>query len=387
MVSEISLFFESIDTSVYGERVEGTLANRIEVFDGNGFPEIESGTVVLFSVPEYRGYSSEINSDNYASGLRSELGKLKDNFQGLQIVDLGVIRPGETLKDTYYALSSAVAGIIKNGGIATIIGGSHDLTYANYLGYEKLEQVVNLVTVDARFDLGNTEDEVSDSKYLHKVILHQPNILFNYSNLAFQSHHVQQAEVDLMKKMYFDVYRLGEVQSNIEQVEPVVRNADMLSFDLNSIRSSDLPNNMAQEPNGLYGEQACAISRYAGLSDKLTSIGLYNYPLDADQRTDKLAAQVLWYFLLGVDNRKGDYPFADKETYLKYTVSIQNGTYDIVFHKSNLSDRWWMEVPYPSKRGAKYQRHFMVPCHYEDYQIACNDEIPDRWWQTFQKLG
>ena len=189
-----------------------------------------------------------------------------------------------------------------------------------------------------------------------------------------------------MKKMYFDVYRLGEVQSNLEQAEPVVRNADIVSLDLSSIRSSDLPRNISQEPNGFYGEQTCAIARYAGLSDKLTSFGLYSYA-DGDMRSDKLCAQILWYFLLGVDNRKGDYPFADKESYLKYTVSIQDGTYEVIFYKSHLSDRWWMEVPYPSKKGAKYQRHFMVPCHYEDYQIACGDEIPDRWWQTFQKLG
>lgn len=386
MVSEIGLFFESIDASVYGQPIAGTLAERIEVHGQEGFPEVTPGTVALFSVPEYRGASFISDSSN-VDGLRLELGRLKNNFKRLRVVDLGVIRPGESVQDTYYALSSAVAGIIKAGGIALVIGGSHDLTYANYLGYEKLEQVVNLVTVDARFDIGDAEEEVSESRFLHKIILHQPNILFNYSNLAYQSHHVAQSEVELMKKMYFDVYRLGEVQANLEQVEPVVRNADMLSFDLNTVRSSDLPSNLAQEPNGLYGEEACAVSRYAGLSDKLTSFGLYNYPSDPDKRTEKLSAQILWYFLLGVENRKGDYPFADKESYLKYTVAIQDGTYDIVFYKSNLSDRWWMEVPYPSKRGAKYQRHFMVPCHYEDYQVACNDEIPDRWWQTFQKLG
>ena len=387
MVSEISLFFEPVATGCYEEPEVGSLAAKIEAFTGNDFPEVKPKTVALFSVAEFRGIKSSEEPESNFDQLRAELGLLKDNFGTLRIVDLGTIRAGETLKDTYYALSSAVAGIVKAGGVAIIIGGSHDLTYANYLAYEKLEQVVNLVTVDSRFDLGNAEDEVTANKYLQKIILHQPNILFNFSNLAFQSHHVQPLEVDLMKKMYFDVYRLGEVQGNLEQVEPVVRNADILSFDLTSIRSSDSPSNLRQEPNGLYGEEACAIARYAGLSDKLTSFGLFNHSAKDCIRSNKLSAQILWYFLLGVTHRKGDYPFADKDQYLKYTVSIENGTYDIVFYKSNLSDRWWMEVPYPSKRGAKYQRHFMVPCHYEDYQTACNDEIPDRWWQTFQKLG
>lgn len=386
MVSEISLFFDGLEISVYGNRLKGTLSEVIEVHENGNFPDIETGTVVLFSVPEYRGYS-ENPSEPVTSGLRKELGALKNNFGKTRIIDLGVIRPGDSVRDTYYAVSSAVSGIIKAGGIAVIIGGTHDLTYANYLGYEKLEQVVNLVTVDAKFDIGEAGEEVSESKFLHKILLHQPNILFNFSNLAYQSHHVQNYEVELMKKMYFDVYRLGEIQSNMEHVEPVVRNADLLSFDLSSIRSSDLTSNMFQEPNGLYGEQACAIARYAGLSDKLTSFGMYNYPTEADKRTSKLCAQIIWYFILGVANRKGDYPFADKESYLKYTVSIREGAYDVVFYKSHLSDRWWMEVPYPSKRGAEYQRHFMVPCHYEDYLLACKDDVPDRWWQTFQKLG
>ncbi|MCB9190996.1 MAG: formimidoylglutamase [Flavobacteriales bacterium] len=387
MISEISLFFEPLSTNALDEPLKGTLAERIEYFTPDRFPDITKGTVAILSVPEFRGDEDVVYNSGNHEGIRLELANLKDNFSSLRIVDLGVIRPGETVKDTYYAVSAAVAAIIKEGAIAVILGGSDDLTYANYLAYEKLEQVVNLVSVDPRFDIGEAEDEVSANKYLQKIILHQPNILFNFSNLAYQSHHVPTSEVNLMKKMYFDVYRLGELQHNLEQVEPVVRSADLLSFDLSAVRSSDLPDNLLQEPNGLYGEQACAIARYSGLSDKLSSFGVFNVPLEASDRSNKLIAQILWYFLLGVNNRKGDYPFADKDTYTKYTVSIEDGTYDIVFYKSHLSDRWWMEVPYPSKRGSKYQRHFMVPCHYEDYQTACKDEIPDRWWQTFQKLG
>jgi formiminoglutamase len=44
-------------------------------------------------------------------------------------------------------------------------------------------------------------------------------------------------------------------------------------------------------------------------------------------------------------------------------------------------------VPYPSVKGERYERHFMVPCGYSDYLQACKDEMPDRWWQTYQKLG
>lgn len=388
MLSDIALFFEPIPSDLLEGKSAGTLGSRIKTFlDEIGFPEIEAGSVVLFGVSEDRRSDCKTSSERL-NAIRMELYQLKDHFGNLPILDLGNISPGETVEDTYYAVSNSVAAIIKQGGIAVILGGGQDLTYANYLAYEKLEQVVNLVCVDSRFDLGDVDDELNANRFLQKIILHQPNVLFNFSNLAYQTHHVNPKEVELMKKLYFDIYRLGEVQNKIEDVEPVVRNADSLSIDMSCIRSSDFPANYRSEPNGLYGEEACAIARYAGLSDKLSSIGFYDSLHTSENRqSTKLMAQILWYFLSGVSNRKKDFPFADKNEYLKYTVSIENGQYDIIFYKSQRSDRWWMEVPYPSKRGEKYQRHFMVPCSYADYQRACEDGVPDRWWQTFQKLG
>ncbi|MFC2175366.1 formimidoylglutamase [Bacteroidota bacterium] len=387
---EIDLFFEpvsKVSDTTYGE---GTIGERIVAHtEAAGFPEIKAGTVVLLGVCDAR--RSENNSE-ISEGLfriRKKLYELKDHFVSTEIVDFGDIKAGKAVEDTYYALSSSVTEIVKKGGIALILGGGQDITYANYLAYEKLEQVVNLVSVDSRFDIGDVEDEIRSDQFLQKIILHQPNVLFNYSNMGYQTYYILEKEIDLMRKMYFDLYRLGEVQGQIEAVEPIIRNADIVSFDLSCIRTSDFPGNYRTEPNGFYGEEACAITRYAGLSDKLTSIGFYDYDASVDQdgRGATLVAQMIWYFLWGVDNRKKDYPFADKDDYLKYTVSIEMGRYEIIFYKSQLSDRWWMEVPYPSKKGVKYERHFMVPCSYEDYQNACNEEIPDRWWQTFQKLG
>lgn len=388
-LSDIAIFFEPLPADFTVACAEGTLGEKVSAYTENAhFPEIEKGSVVLLGVVETRrSIAGEFNSDSLVS-VRNRLYALKDHFVGLSLVDLGNINQGETVEDTYYALSSSIASIVKQGGVAVILGGGQDLTYANYLAYEKLEQVVNLVNVDSMFDIGDVEDAMKENRFMQKIILHQPNVLFNFSCLAYQTHHVLPREVDLMKKMYFDIYRLGEVQSNLEEVEPIVRNADMVSFDLTSIRISDYAVNQRSEPNGLYGEQACAISRYAGLSDKLSSIGFYNC-LNAGENESSahLIAQLVWYFLWGVNNRKQDYPFADKSEYTKYTVTLENGRYDVIFYKSQRSDRWWMEVPYPSKLGAKYERHFMVPCGYQDYLRACEDEIPDRWWQTFQKLS
>ena len=191
-----------------------------------------------------------------------------------------------------------------------------------------------------------------------------------------------------MTNLFFDTYRLGYVRQNIEEVEPYIRNADMVSFDISSIRISDAPGNNLALPNGFYGEEACQIARYAGISDKLSSIGFYEYnpSLDIRNQTAKLIAQIIWYFIDGYYNRKNDLPHIQKDDYYKYNVALKIDKQLIVFYKSKKSDRWWMEVPCPTEINSKYQRHYLVPCSYNDYLEALKEEMPDRWWQVYQKL-
>ena len=188
---------------------------------------------------------------------------------------LGNVIPGLKLKDTYAALTTIMVELLRQGVFVVILGGSQDLTYAQYVAYQKLEETVNIVAVDAQFDLGSTDEALSADSYLGKIVLHEPNFLFNFSNIGYQTYFVGTDQVELMEKLYFDSYRFGQVHKDIEEAEPIVRNADILSFDISSIRQSDAPGNGNASPNGLYGEEACQIVRYAGMSDKLSSFGLY----------------------------------------------------------------------------------------------------------------
>lgn len=388
-MSDISIFFQSLRSDFPSSFAEGTVGSSV-VFNTEEveFPTFQKGALVILGCPEVRRSRARLTEAGLER-IRTSFYGLQSHFTSLQIIDLGNILPGDSVEDTYYALTATIAEIVKAKATVVILGGGQDLTYAIYLAYQKLEQVVNLVSIDPRFDMGDLEDDITSDCFMQKIVLHQPNILFNFSNLGYQTYHVHPRQTELMHRMFFDTYRLGEIQARLEEAEPVIRTADMGSFDLTAIRTSDNPSNHRNEPNGFYGEEACAISRYAGLSDKMSSFGLYEYDEVADKggRGAALVGQMLWYFAWGMANRKGDYPFTEREDNIKYTVTIENGQYDIVFYKSPRSDRWWMEVPYPSKRGQQYERHFMVPCSYGDYTMACANEMPDRWWQTYQKLG
>ncbi len=363
------------------------LANFITQF--NGEQNINEFNIAIIGVGEDRNAVNNKGCALAPNHIRKYLYRLINVKGNCKIIDLGNFKIGATTNDTYFALGSILEQLIKNNVIPIIIGGSQDLTYANFLAYKNLEQTVNLVTIDAKFNLGEAKHEINANNFLTKIILHQPNFLFNFSNIGYQSYFTDKEEIDLIAKLYFDSYRLGQVQNKIEEVEPIVRNADILSFDISALRQSEAPANNNASPNGFYGEQACQISRYAGLSDKLTSIGFYevNPNYDANGQTAHSVAQMIWYFIDGVNNRKKDFPIGSRKSYFKYTVNINEGKNEIIFYKSDKSERWWMDVPYPSHKKIKFERHLLVPCSYGDYETACKNEVPNRWWQTFQKLS
>jgi len=354
----------------------------------NGFPSLDGTHLAIIGIKESRNSINNFATRNAPDIIRKQLYSLFSFSDKIKIIDVGNIEEGESINDTYYAATNVISELIENRIVPIILGGSQDLTYANYMAYEKQGKIINLTTIDSSFDLGNAEENFNSKSHISKIILHQPNYLFNLTNIGYQSYFVDYEAVNLMKKLLFDIYRLGVVRANMEESEPLVRNADIISFDISSIRQSDAPGNANASPNGFYGEEACQICRYAGISDKVSSIGFYelNPERDKNDLTANLVAQMIWYFIEGFYNRKGDFPHKDKKDYLKYIVTVDNQIDEIIFFKSKKSGRWWMEVPLLNPEFEKYQRHFMVPCSYKDYETASKKDIPDRWWQVYQKL-
>lgn len=389
---DFSEYFEPVYFSKFREAEkypQSSLGSVITSYKAEGeFPLLDDINIALIGVQEDR---RAVNNEGCALApdyVREYLYRLFQGSYTARIADLGNIRKGFNIDDTYFAVTAVVSELVRAGIVPVIIGGGQDMTYAVYRAYEKLGQTINMVAVDSAFDLGDADAELSSRSYLSKIILHQPNFLFNYSNIGYQTYFVEQNAVQLMSKLYFDIYRLGQVRANMEEVEPIVRNADTLSFDISAIRHPDAPGNGNASPNGFYGEEACQVVRYAGMSDKLSSIGFYEFnpAFDNNGQTAHLVAQMIWYFIEGYYNRKRDYPTSENPEYTKYRVSIKDHKHEIVFYKSMKSDRWWMDVPYPPNKKIRYERHHLVPCSYSDYQTACREEMPDRWWQTFQKL-
>lgn len=356
------------------------LGSKIAMHTQHEFPDLDTVRIAIIGVPENRGSENATEHADLAY-IRRELYHLyPGNWDG-SVADLGNILPGDTIEDTYYAVQRAVGGLIKRRIIPIVIGGSQDLTYPLYRAYDNLEQMVNLVAIDSRFDFGKGEDAVAANSYLSRIVVDEPNNLFNYSNLGYQTYYNSQEEIDLAEKLFFDAYRLGEVSNNIVIAEPVLRDADMVSLDLTSVKSSDSGNFITFTPNGFTGKEICALARYAGISDKVSLFGLFGH--NNSRQESVLAAQIIWYFIEGYHYRSNEYPFTNKDNYLKYIVPSEDE--ELVFYKSNKTDRWWIEIPFLANANNKLKRNTLLPCSHEEYLAACNQELPERWWKAQRK--
>lgn len=366
-----------------------SLGDNTRFHTGNGLPPMDEVQVAIMGVLDDPGHAKPRGCASAPDAVREELYKLYLPAGDLKVVDLGDIHPGHTAKDTQHAVAESLAALIKRNIIPVVIGGGQGHTFSQYLAYEKLERTANLVCVDGRFDLGEPGQSLADTSYLSHIVLRQPNFLFNYSNLGYQTYLVDQPGIELMERLYFDTHRLGELRAVMADAEPVLRNGDTVSVDMSSVRWSDAPGTTRPGPNGFHGEEICRILRYAGVSEKISSVGIYEMDptRDRDGITAQLAAQMIWCFLDGVRSRTNDLPWLDRKRFTRFRVPIREHEQELVFYKSNVSDRWWMDIPYRAEQEARFERHHLVPCAYSDYQMACREEVPDRWWRTYQKLS
>ncbi|WP_299670341.1 formimidoylglutamase [uncultured Polaribacter sp.] len=361
------------------------LGQNIQIHSSqNGFPELENVQIAIFGVQEDRNSQDNFGCGEHLHFIREKLYQLFPGDWHTNIVDLGNVKKGNSVSDTYFAVKEIITSLLKKNIIPVIIGGGQDITYVNYRAYDALEQTVNVTAVDSRFDLGNLEEDLTSQSYLSKIIMQEPNNLFNYCNVGYQTYFNSQEEIQLLDTLFFDGYRLGK-SKELEHIEPAFRDADIVSIDIGAIRQSEAPANNNASPNGFYGEEICAISRYAGISDKVSSFGIYEYNSkhDNNHQTAHLIAQIIWYFIEGVNFRVKDYPFSGKENYQKFTVLLEDDE-PLTFFKSNKSGRWWLEINILSNN--KYKRHALIPCTYKDYTEATKQIIPEKWYKAMKKM-
>ena len=356
------------------------MGKHITFNDGSDF-NIDDYKLAIVGIEEDRSSSDNHGCGKGVNHIRTELYELYVHFDMPKIIDLGDIKNGATVKDSQIALKEVIKYLFEKEIVVIIIGGGHDLTYGQYLAYENKLNPAEIVVVDEKIDVLETE-VVNSSSFLWHIINHEPNFLNSITHLGHQAFYNNPKNIDTLESLNFEALRLGEIRKDILEVEPFLRGADMLSLDMSSLKSSECPANAATSPNGFSGEEACQISRFAGFSNKLSSFGLFemNPYFDTNNQGAKQASQIIWYFIEGFTGRKPDFPSEENQNFMQYFVRLESADNEITFWKSNFSNRWWMEVP----NGETEKKY--LPCSYKDYQTALNDELPDKWMRAYARL-
>lgn len=351
---------------------DGQFAKHITIYSEE-LPDVTNADIVLVGVDEFRGSGNFSENIKAADIIRKQLYQLHYWHFDTTIADIGNIKTGASLSDSYAAIKTVVAELLRMNKTVVIIGGSHDVTLAQYFAYKELGKAIEATCIDATIDLRG-ESSLRSENFLLEMLTGEPNFIRHYNHIGFQSYFVHPRMLETMDKLRFDCYRVGRAKENMEEMEPVLRSANMVSFDINAIKYSDAPSGKCS-PNGFTGEEACVLTRYAAMSSQLSSFGVYGYvpAEDVNELTAVQIAQMLWYFIDGKSRSKQEATFGEAGLFNEFNTALTDeGT---LFLQSRRTGRWWMQLP--DKK--------MIACSYNDYVSASRNEIPERWMRAQER--
>jgi formiminoglutamase len=351
---------------------DGQVGKLIQVYEED-FPDLTQADILLIGCREERGSRRSRTLLNGPDMIRRQFYQLYHWHTDIRLADVGNIKTGSTLADTYAALRSVMNELISLGKTVIIMGGSHDLTLAQYQSYVSRKKLIEVTNVDALIDI-NIDSSLRSENFLMELLTDEPNFVHHYNHVGFQSFNVHPRMLETMDKLRFDCFRVGRVKEIIDEMEPVLRNSNMLSFDVCSIAHAYAPANYLS-PNGLSGEEACALLRFAGLSPNISSIGIYGYIPENDEHdlTAKQIAQMIWYAVDGRFKGQREASLSEKEYFVEYHTAFAE--VETTFLQSKKTNRWWMQLP-----DQKY-----IACSYQDYLQASSNEVPERWLRAQER--
>jgi len=332
---------------------------------------LDKTDIVIMGVEEDRN-AIKRGSSKSPDVIRKYLYRLNRISSRFKIKDLGNIKIGKSVNDTYFALREVCRELMKAGITIIIIGGSQDLTTGIYMAFEK--KTFRLVTIDPMLDIRRGEKAITSDNYLNSIF-NQKNKRNSAVILGYQNYFIDRKELEYASSVNIQMRRLGQLREDMQESEPFFRYADMICFDLNAIRQAEAPGQYFQSPNGLYPEEACQMFHYAGMGNYVKVAGFFNLipELDPTDLSSKLMAQIVWHFMEGFYMRIPEDPNVSTNGFKEYNVSLDDIDFILCFYKSNKTGRWWMKIATPGK-----EEDIFVPCSQKDYEQSCRNEIPDR---------
>jgi formiminoglutamase len=348
--------------------------------------DLDQYKVAIIGVPEERN-SINIGSAQGPDKIRNKLYQLIWPNIKFKVFDLGNMKIGKNHDDTIYGLRDILNELISLDIICIILGGAHQLAYSSCMVWEEMQKRYNLTVIDSHFDFETnpTTKSILAENFLNNILLPKTH-LFSFINLGHQQYFSDASQNQWIENNFHHALRLGTIRTSIRETEPLLRDTHILSINMRSVRYADSPGYIYPSPNGLNGEEICQISRYAGTSQNLKIFGIFetNPLYDPQGISAYLAAQMTWYFIEGINQRTTETLSSDYSGFKKFIIKNNQIDPELVFYKSLLTERWWMEIPLIK---GKSHEAILIACSEEDYKSASSQLIPERWWKLFRKIN
>lgn len=301
-------YFEPVDFEIYKSSFNSlgkhALGPAIEKASSNLFgTSVNKTDVLIIGVPFENGKLQK-KDDSAPDKIRKALYGLAAINSKIRIADAGNLKRTTSLKGIFLAIRDVTEYLKEMGVVPVFLGGSQDLTLGVCEAF-KNERFFWLSLIDAVIDVKKSTEKFDSTNYLSRIFKNLPNI-FQFSLIGYQNHLVGE---HLIKKTpgTGEHLRLGELRNNILHAEQLLRNSNVLSFDLGSVKYTEAPATSQKNPNGLHGEEACQLARYAGLSPNIKAFGIFETIAQKnDFTTAKLAAEIVWYFLEASAQKKSE---------------------------------------------------------------------------------
>ncbi|MGV8093877.1 MAG: formimidoylglutamase [Mangrovibacterium sp.] len=341
---------------------------------------LDKAKIVIIGVEEDRNAVVKGSSESPGK-IREYLYSLNRIAPRFKILDLGNVHCGNTANDTYFALKDVCKELIDHGITVVVLGGSQDLTFGITKAFE--ERIYTLVNIDPMLDYHKGDKAIDSENYLN-FVLRRPSTLYSQVTLGYQNYFVDSTELQYASDHDAETRRLGQLRYSMPAIEPYMREADIVSFDLNAVRQVEAPGQYFASPNGFYAEEACQISHYAGIGDHVKVAGFFNLipRLDSGDLSCKLMAQIVWHFIEGFYCRTVEDPEKHPHDFNEFIIDLEDLNMQMTFYQSRKTNRWWMKIFNEYNDSDR-----LVPCTQEDYDMAARYEVPDRWWRNVRRLS
>lgn len=317
-----------------------------------------------------------------ADAVRAQLYPMMFAFKHLKGADLGNVRN----PDPSFWIP-LMTELIQSGICPVCIGSDENTLWGLFQAYQHHKSPINLTILDEKMRFTPKMAAETTFSIWQRILEDRPSHLFHCNVLGYQSHDTPPLALRFFDQKAFEHMRLGRLKANLEEAEPFIRDADLMCLNVSALKKMEAPAQLSTNPSGLWLEEACQLARYAGMSDKLTAFGVYGFKIEAPIGADvtaQVVAQMIWYFIEGFYNRKQDYPIGMRHL-IQYVVDVKEFDFQITFWKSSKSGRWWVQIPVKTRK--KQERHRLIPCSYNDYLLACQDELPERLFNAYRRFS